>query len=74
MNYKIIIKNVLKVLYFLPVNKNKVYIDNFDGSGYGFDGKAFANYLHSHYKDKYVICWEVKRESKPGIYRITLSR
>lgn len=64
MNYKIIIKNVLKVLYFLPIDKNKVYINNFDGNEYGFDGKAFAEYLHSHYKNQYVIYWEVKKGAK----------
>lgn len=54
-----IIELLLKVFYFFPVNKKTVYLVNFNGTSYGFEAKAFAEYLKKYYPSEYKIIWEV---------------
>lgn len=61
---KRIAKSLLKVLYVFPVNEKKVYLINFNGTSYGFDAKAFAEYLQSKYPGQYIYIWESKDRNK----------
>lgn len=57
---KTMVKNFLRLFYVFPVNKNKIYLINFNGTSYGFDARAFAEYMQEKFPGKYVYIWEAK--------------
>lgn len=54
---------VLKIFYLCPIKKRTVYLVNFNGTSYGFEAKAFAEYLMKNYPNKYKIVWEITDET-----------
>lgn len=54
-----IIKVLLKVLYVFPVKRNRVYFVSFNGKNYGYEPRAFAEYLQNNYPGEYEIVWEI---------------
>lgn len=88
MNIKKIIRNILKVIYIFPINNNKIFLMNFNGTAIGLDAKAVYQYA-SENKLNYKFVWGVtkgfknrkienikfvKLKSLQGIYEMLTSR
>lgn len=56
---RVFIKTLLKILYIFPVKRNRVYLVSFNGKNYGYEPKAFAEYLLSNFPGEYEIAWEI---------------
>ena len=61
LNFKNVIKNLIKILYIFPINNKKIFLMSFNGETVGFDSKAFVNWLNKNKSnEKYKIYWGVK--------------
>lgn len=62
--YRTFKKNIISLMYYLPVNHNKVVFDNFGGKGYGDDPKYIAEYLKKNAPGLKLV-WTVNNKSLP---------
>lgn len=54
---------LFKIFYVFPIDYKKVYLVNFNGTSYGFEAKAFAEYLKEVFPNEYEIIWEITDKS-----------
>lgn len=73
---KAVIKNVLKVFWIFPIKKNKIFLMSFDGTSYGYDSRAIAEYINSHFPHEYELHWGTlkKNELRGAIPGIVLNK
>lgn len=57
-----LIRGILRIIYICPVDTSSVYLISFNGTSYGFDAKAVAEYISENYPDEYKLYWEVKNK------------
>lgn len=54
---KNILKTVLKIFYLIPIKKNKIFFMSFNGTEYGFDSRAMAEYIINEFPNEYELHW-----------------
>lgn len=83
--YIVLLKELRKIFFVLPIRKNRVIFESFSGEGYNCNPKYISEKLHEKYKEEIEIIWAVKegvevpnyaikckyRSFKHFIYRIT---
>ena len=66
-NLKIILKNILKVFWLLPVNKKKMFLIALNGKKIAFDQKRMVDYINNN-NLKYKMIWGIeKRKYKKNL-------
>ena len=60
---------ILKVLYILPIKKNKILFVSHDGRQYSCNPKYMFEYIYNLYKDDYLYIWSLRdRKNIPNHY------
>lgn len=54
---KMILKKILKIFYFIPIKRNKIFFMSFNGTEYGFDSRAIAEYIMNEFPNEYELHW-----------------
>lgn len=57
---KKIIRYILKIFYVFPVDNRRIFLMSFNGSAYGYDSKAMAEYIESNYNGLFQMIWGTK--------------
>lgn len=63
---KKILCNLLKLMWIFRIRENKVFFMSFDGTAYGFDSKAVAEFINEHYPNEYSLIWGTKNNTLAG--------
>lgn len=54
---KTVMRFILKVFWIFPVKKNKIFLMSFDGTSYGYDSRAIAEYIINQFPNEYELHW-----------------
>lgn len=58
--YIVALRNIRKILFLLPVKKNRVIFESFSGDGYSCNPKYISQQLKETYGDAVEVVWAVK--------------
>lgn len=66
----IVMRQVLKLSYILPMKNNRVIFESFSGEGYNYNPKYISDELYKKYGDEIEIVWALKDVKKGPKYAV----